>query len=463
MVGGAREVCRGGGEVAADGGQLRFDEFGAEATVGEADGALQMPALTAFRSSYAHLTATLTDVRRQHADLDADTRHWVDGTKHSAFHTALSSSYQLPDFASLFDGTVDNITSRCTQRKFAVIFNCKLWLTALTACHSFDAANATAVVPHREATRLISTSQTGSGAFLTRLPDPTLRDSVIPSVSFRNRCQRRLGLYVSCLCPILEQRAAAGHHITQHHYLGDFYINGASHTERHNAVLARIHTALVAGTSGLGAIKLGDKGDGSEASRREMRERHSYLNAGHIPDLYRLGHPHLLWELKCYSPYITSRALGLGSSRCGGAASTSDGHLIAFGNTEEALRATVLGLAARGDPTGRQLDRLTGEGFVAAHTGHYADALEKGNRVKLLLVETTGAFSLGLDLMLRSLGAGVKASDVQDTTAYGSSKTSPRTFYAHHAAAISAAAAAQESLILETAAITPGAAHLAAP
>ena len=65
--------------------------------------------------------------------------------------------------------------------------------------------------------------------------------------------------------------------------------------------------------------------------------------------------------------------------------------------------------------------------------------------------------------MLRSLGAGVKASDVQDTTAYGSSKTSPRTFYAHHAAAISAAAAAQESLILETAAITLGAAHLAAP
>ena len=100
---------------------------------------------------------------------------------------------------------------------------------------------------------------------------------------------------------------------------------------------------------------------------------------------------------------------------------------------------------------------------MAAHAGDYADAIKKGSHVKLLLVETTGAFSLGLDLMLRALGAGIKASDAQDTTAYGLNKTSPRTFYAHHSAAITAAAAAHESLILESAATGLSSALLAIP
>ena len=81
-----------------------------------------------------------------------------------------------------------------------------------------------------------------------------------------------------------------------------------------------------------------------------------------------------------YSPFASTRALGRGSRLRGGAASTSDGHLFAFGNTEESLRTKVLGLAARGDPTGPQLNRRTGEGYVAAHTGNYADAIKKGGR-----------------------------------------------------------------------------------
>ena len=48
-------------------------------------------------------------------------------------------------------------------------------------------------------------------------------------------------------------------------------------------------------------------------------------------------------------------------------------------------------------------------------------------------------------------------------TAYGLNKTSPRTFYAHHSAAISAAAAAHEALILESAATGLSSALLAAP
>ena len=43
------------------------------------------------------------------------------------------------------------------------------WLDLLQKCGAFDGANAAAVVPHREATRLVSCSQEGSGAFVARL------------------------------------------------------------------------------------------------------------------------------------------------------------------------------------------------------------------------------------------------------------------------------------------------------
>ena len=66
-------------------------------------------------------------------------------------------------------------------------------------------------------------------------------------------------------------------------------------------------------------------------------------------------------------------------------------------------------------------------------------------------------------MVLRVLGAGVKALDATDTTAYGLNRTSPRTFYAHHAAAISSAAAAHESLILASATTDLSSALLAAP
>ena len=89
------------------------------------------------------------------------------------------------------------------------------------------------------------------------------------------------------------------------------------------SLIAVSFALLAVGCDKAGAIKLGDKGDGSEASKAATRERHAYLNAGHVPDIYRLGQPHNLWELKCYSPFTTSRALGLGSPNHGGTASTA--------------------------------------------------------------------------------------------------------------------------------------------
>ena len=81
--------------------------------------------------------------------------------------------------------------------------------------------------------------------------------------------------------------------------------------------------------------------------------------------------------------------------------------------------------------------------------------------MKLLLVETTGAFSLGLDLMLRALGAGIKASDAQGTTAYGLYKTTH--VLRPSLRRLSVAAAAHESLILESAATGLSSALLATP
>ena len=112
---------------------------------------------------------------------------------------------------------------------------------------------------------------------------------------------------------------------------------------------------------------------------------------GHIPDIYELGPPHSIFEFKCYTPFHTHVALGLGSRRCGGAASTSDGHSFAFGNTEELLRSKVLGLVARGLPDDEPLDRRTGIGRVAAHNGDYADAICKGTAIHLLATESSGA------------------------------------------------------------------------
>ena len=63
---------------------------------------------------------------------------------------------------------------------------------------------------------------------------------------------------------------------------------------------------------------------------------------------------------------VVDGALGRGSTAKGGAPSTTDGHFIAFGNTEEHLRAKVLGVHARGSPSEGPLRRDTGLGWVSA-------------------------------------------------------------------------------------------------
>ena len=78
--------------------------------------------------------------------------------------------------------------------------------------------------------------------------------------------------------------------------------------------------------------------------------------------------------------------------------------------------------------------------WVAKSTDHdYADAQRRGNGVTLFASENTGAMSSGLIACLRALGKRSLLPTTQDSTCYGESSSSPQSFYAHHAAAISAA------------------------
>ena len=112
-----------------------------------------------------------------------------------------------------------------------------------------------------------------------------------------------------------------------------------------------------------------------------------------------------------------------------GAASTTDGHSFAFGNTLEALRTRGLGHAARG--SGRPLDCRKGVGRVTAKDGDYADALAKGHSVHLLATESTGAMRPTFVHLLHALSRCVGLPDVHDSTVYGSSHASARR--THHA------------------------------
>jgi hypothetical protein len=413
--------------------------------------------LRAFHSSWTRLHRLLASVRERHATLDRDTRVWVDGSVHTAFHPHIDPTFSLPaDPAAVFaTGSTSKCASRFSQRALAAIVNGDRWLRLQSTLADFDTANShLASTRDRESARLISYSQPGAGARLTRPPDPTLHHSVVPSDEFTLDAQRRLGLYLSALTTPLDALAALGRPVTQHLRLGDHSINRAHHSHRHTIALRATFDAFRAVTppQGRASFALCDRGDGTPSGTASARQRWAHVNAGHVPDFVRHGFPDHSYEYKCYTwaPTATSAALGLGSRQNGGAPSTSDGGSFALGNTEESLRALTLGLAERGTP-GTRYDRRSGDGWVAATTDHhYADALSHGRPVTLLASESSGAISTAFDLALRLLDRQSRARGALDATRYGTSRVSHRRFYAHHLAAISAAIAHADAVSIFT-------------
>ena len=166
--------------------------------------------------------------------------------------------------------------------------------------------------------------------------DHSVAGSAISSAPFLAMCQRRLGLYLSCLAPVLDEKARRGALVTQHQRLGDEYLNAANNINRHNDGLRATFTALTAlstATQPPGALKLGDRGDGTRVSKEEARRRYAHINNGHVPDIVRHGTPPSCYEYKGWTPFLPNGALGLGSTSCGGAASKKDAPAPCFRQT----------------------------------------------------------------------------------------------------------------------------------
>ena len=95
---------------------------------------------------------------------------------------------------------------------------------------------------------------------------------------------------------------------------------------------------------------------------------------------------------------------------------------------------------------GRAFDRATGEGFVGACKGQYADALAKGHGVSLHHAESTGALGAVFMATLRVLA--VRQSRLRgatDLTQYGKGRASSKAFLTHHVANISTAIQAADA------------------
>ena len=149
---------------------------------------------------------------------------------------------------------------------------------------------------------------------------------------------------------------------------------------------------------------------------------------------------------ECMATYAQSY-----TPRIGRYCTASEGHFIAFGNTEEDLRAMVFGVTEGLGPSGTR-DRTTGAGRVNGRRGHYADAISKGHGVALLHTETTGAVAMPFVLLLRILASIVRRPGASDATVYGSSRSSTRSFLVHHLAAVSSSILFHNSVIVQAAA-----------
>ena len=156
--------------------------------------------------------------------------------------------------------------------------------------------------------------------------------------------------------------------------------------------------------------------------------------------------PPKLWEIKSFTPHACSRPI-VGN----GCASNTEGHFIAFGNTREFAIEVVLGRKEK--PGERPFDHRTGVGSIKAKKGDYDDALQKGHPVTLLLSEPSGALCPNYIRLLRACAKKVKENPGIDTTTYGNSRSSTKSFFAHHlAAASSAIVGAFANSIMNTAA-----------
>ena len=284
-------------------------------------------------------------------------------------------------------------------------------------------------VRFREQSRLVAASQHGAGAVLDQAPDVSVYHGRQNSADLLFYAQRRLGLYISNALEADRTLAAAGETPDP---LGDNLINLGEHTSRHTSVLIPVHRAISA--TATGPVVLGDKG---------RREQAYTFNAGHVFDIAQVGGSRWLtdWlgDVKVASALTASHKVGLG--RKGAGSCRSDGHLFAFGNTEDEYKVLVYGTRRRGRRIDGPFNHNTGRGFVDDKVGQYDDAIYcKRNQVSLLLAEDGGGIAPGLQRVLK--GSARTAGDRKrgrDGTLYSIHR--PSGYYTHHLRAIATGAA----------------------
>jgi hypothetical protein len=303
------------------------------------------------------------------------------------------------------------------------------WIECLDEAHRVDAATPTAPIAHREATRFLSNSQPAAGAALEVSPDGTY-GTTISSLNFAGILQYRGGLDLAEAIEVNRWRAESGQVSDPK---GDTFANGGEYNRRHNVVNRAGYDMVSA--AAIGPVVLGDKTD---------RDKTAALCETHTVDVAEIGGDDatggdVLIETKVPSPLTRAKSAGKGS-KDGGGKPAKVGHQYAFGNTEEPYRVLVLGCKKRGAKSQGPFNHYTGRGYVKAMAGQYADALSKGSRVVPLIVETLGGITPHALSYVRYLDRRTRGRGKRDSTAYGRSRTSARTFYTHHTQRISLAA-----------------------
>ena len=292
-------------------------------------------------------------------------------------------------------------------------------------CAEFDACELPAI-PRREATRLVSVSQAGAGAWIDAVPN-LVRPVANPGTSdlYLTMCQRRLGLHLSVVPDDDKDK------------LGDVYANDGEHSRRHNAVMHawRDAAADVAPAS----VVLGDK-HATDPLPSHVQHMAS-ISATYIPDIYVEGGAargrDLLLEVRCYTPFVRHLSAGtLGSH-------ASVGDTFPFGNTEERIRCDALGVTPSGRPGDPWLDHRTGIGRVKGQTAQYSHAISSGRTVTPVVMEPTGAVGPHAYAMLRGWSRTSRAKKKEATRR--KFHWSAPTYFTYHLQRISTAAVAADA------------------
>ena len=180
----------------------------------------------------------------------------------------------------------------------------------------------------------------------------------------------------------------------------------------HDSALRVVHDATQASASH--AVVLGDK---------EHPEITEIYNTGCVVDLAESlmgkGGPDLCLEVKAYSDLLLKGSRGEHET-------SVRGSTHAFGNTEERLIRSNVGVVARGAEGDQRWDPASGTGRVAYHKGVYDDAIRvKRNTFVLFLVNLFGGLAPGATRHMYVLAERARRLDRTQYPLRGASKYLP--------------------------------------